>query len=88
MARAQSGVAFSHLPLCQDITDTQWVDFHPKGLFPGKPQQLSQNMRALQITANSKLVFGPCCWKSLMKVVLSMRSLVELVHITESLYIM
>lgn len=35
----------------------------------------------------SKFVFRPCCRVSLMKVVLSTRSLVALVHITKSLYI-
>lgn len=42
---------------------------------------------ALQFTAASRFIFRPCCWISLMKVVLSMRSLVALVHITKSLYI-
>lgn len=36
----------------------------------------------------SESVFRPCCWASLMKVALSARSLVALVHITKSLYIM
>lgn len=42
MARVQGGVAFPHPPLGQDTTATQWVDFHPRGLFPEKPQQLSK----------------------------------------------
>lgn len=43
--------------------------------------------RALQSTTASEFIFRPCCWVSLMKVVLSTRSLVALVHITKSLYI-